>query len=764
MRLKTIITLFLVYALLVAAIICAADPVSQSIHGKLDSKSGVKSWLINPATSNAPFRTFDNQTTFQSTVICPGAAPILTIQAIPSGVLSGDGELNLVMNYDLDLDGIEESTFAVNHVAGMCSDGLIYGCSPAGSFDNCHYCKWVANQGALSLQCHDSHGFPYTISNLRGCFCFNHACGNPVTGAIEEILSYAGNGALHILQDLNPDMVATDVDMNMQNMTLTFQGAHSASCHQAQGNANQTISRLKNMEDNASLPWQQEVANQPPDSPYSNVETAFQNSGSNAVMRACTIMNDVVYNQECQFTCYSSSMGPGDGSTINNSNPYHPELYQGCHFVKDPQNGCTAMENNPDCTLMDEEIDGVYTVRNGVSTGLSPLPSCRTFQTDPCTHSYSYPRIVGAPTGYENGCICFEFPEVMISVPDTPISSATASGLWHTNWGSSHNPYVPSRQAIAIYYRSSDNSWTCRGNDILPSYPHSSIPGDQTACFAQAQSLHLHNIFVHPVIYRRIHSHHHKRPVIDGYVDISYETARRSTISVCEPYWQIHRRYRCTSGNQNYDFSNVKTRTAYIGAHTNYDDNTRTWSSYGDMPYDDESGAFSTTTTNVGFSFQDDSETCHPACQVRKWGRDENIYLPGQQPDNKSKLFGETRDCIKNEQGQYYCPTKPGEAIIQNCTCRDHFAEVATYLTLTRDASKDVTCSSGVVGGNCVDHHEGPEDIQVLCGYYDEQHKQGEYWKCNTESWVRNSALNSQVHEVYADNRYHCRARSTIPR
>lgn len=41
--------------------------------------------------------------------------------------------------------------------------------------------------------------------------------------------------------------------------------------------------------------------------------------------------------------------------------------------------GCTALESNPDCSLQEETVDGVLTFSNFLPTGITPLPSCRTF-------------------------------------------------------------------------------------------------------------------------------------------------------------------------------------------------------------------------------------------------------------------------------------------------------------------------------------------------------------------------------------------------
>ena len=48
-----------------------------------------------------------------------------------------------------------------------------------------------------------------------------------------------------------------------------------------------------------------------------------------------------------------------------------------CYIQSGISNGCTVLENNPNCQLQSETIDGVVTVNNYVATGLEPLSSCQ---------------------------------------------------------------------------------------------------------------------------------------------------------------------------------------------------------------------------------------------------------------------------------------------------------------------------------------------------------------------------------------------------
>jgi len=55
-----------------------------------------------------------------------------------------------------------------------------------------------------------------------------------------------------------------------------------------------------------------------------------------------------------------------------------------CGITDSITNNCSSLEANDDCTLRDEEVDGVYTYRNYAPTGLNPISSCKTFLDQIC--------------------------------------------------------------------------------------------------------------------------------------------------------------------------------------------------------------------------------------------------------------------------------------------------------------------------------------------------------------------------------------------
>lgn len=82
--------------------------------------------------------------------------------------------------------------------------------------------------------------------------------------------------------------------------------------------------------------------------------------------------------QEDVFICKSPSMGEA-GKTVKND-PYNAALWQGCDEVMEAETSCKQLEEKRmagECSLHSEVVDGVFTFREGASTGLQPAMSCK---------------------------------------------------------------------------------------------------------------------------------------------------------------------------------------------------------------------------------------------------------------------------------------------------------------------------------------------------------------------------------------------------
>jgi len=79
----------------------------------------------------------------------------------------------------------------------------------------------------------------------------------------------------------------------------------------------------------------------------------------------------------------AGGMGGGHGVTAG-CRPvqiyfYLSKPFKGCYITGDHiENGCETLENDSQCVLWEEKVDGVLTVKEGMRTGLYPLTKCET--------------------------------------------------------------------------------------------------------------------------------------------------------------------------------------------------------------------------------------------------------------------------------------------------------------------------------------------------------------------------------------------------
>ncbi|MDR2124683.1 MAG: hypothetical protein LBP38_06870 [Desulfovibrio sp.] len=79
-------------------------------------------------------------------------------------------------------------------------------------------------------------------------------------------------------------------------------------------------------------------------------------------------------------TCMSISKLDWRRTTPVYNDPYFPDKYDGCWKIVPVEDGCKAFAEREDCRVKNILSDGVFTVRNGVSTGLAPQKSCKQFK------------------------------------------------------------------------------------------------------------------------------------------------------------------------------------------------------------------------------------------------------------------------------------------------------------------------------------------------------------------------------------------------
>jgi hypothetical protein len=303
------------------------------------TKEGMNTRMFVPSMSeNAPMKTLDGSKEFNAKLLCPGSSKFMEIFVQPSA--SGD-LVNVIVSQDIDMNGTTDYSFSVPFaISGACANGVM-SCTP-GTWNNCQAYKWTSEEdGKVSLAVTE-------ITNLGGCYCINSSCGsNLVWNNLPVVLRSLGGGAAGAIHSRNSRIVISDV--KIEGTLARYYGQNTRNC----STANPSDSNLEtyyatpgNIESGVGSIVSQQAAD--PNSLYSLMYNTYQNTPQGEV-RTCSIARSAVIKWDPQWECYS------EDATINQ---------------------CETHDNDPNCKLREETVDGVVVFRNFSSTGLVPVASC----------------------------------------------------------------------------------------------------------------------------------------------------------------------------------------------------------------------------------------------------------------------------------------------------------------------------------------------------------------------------------------------------
>jgi hypothetical protein len=311
----------------------------NSVLNIYGSKSGITNNVSNPLTSsNTPMTTVDGSTSFSGQLQCPNSQKFMEVLIQPGA--TGDID-TFIVSQDTNFDGTLDYTFRVPFpVSGICANGVIT-CDP-GAWTNCRTYRWTSDtSGRVSLQ-------PVDLTALGGCFCVNNSCGsNLVFGNTQTIMNVIGGGVAGAIQANDTRYAISNVVID--GMDATYYGQNSGACTASAfgpANAEQYYYNPGSMSADAATQAAEQA--EIPTSVYSTLKTS--DAAGNYQTATCTIARGDMMAWDTSYQCYIQS---------------------------GISNGCTVLENNPNCQLQSETIDGVVTVNNYVATGLEPLSSCQ---------------------------------------------------------------------------------------------------------------------------------------------------------------------------------------------------------------------------------------------------------------------------------------------------------------------------------------------------------------------------------------------------
>ena len=215
------------------------------------------------------------------------------------------------------------------------------------------------------------------LTDLGGCFCVNNSCGaNLVFGNTQTVMNVIGGGVAGAIQKNDSRYAISNVVID--GMDATYYGQNSGGCiasSSGPASAEKYYYNPGNMSSDAAAQAAEQAA--VPTSVYSTLKTS--DAAGNYQTAACTIARGDAIAWDTNYQCFMES---------------------------GISNGCSVLENNANCQLRSENIDGVTTISNYMATGLEPLSSCQPLSsTVSASCEYSCPLGVGYPcTGTNPTC------------------------------------------------------------------------------------------------------------------------------------------------------------------------------------------------------------------------------------------------------------------------------------------------------------------------------------------------------------------------
>jgi len=149
------------------------ESFGKSILDKI--KSNIDKTINNPITKEQDLYTLDGEKVGKVSITC---GEDKTIMKISYSTTIG-GNINLLINGDLNLDDEFEYSTNIDGISGICANGFIR-CND-GSWDNCRYYLLEFNGGISYTET--------VFPKLSGCYCINSSCGGLSSNSKARILN-----------------------------------------------------------------------------------------------------------------------------------------------------------------------------------------------------------------------------------------------------------------------------------------------------------------------------------------------------------------------------------------------------------------------------------------------------------------------------------------------------------------------------------------------------------------------------------------------
>lgn len=422
----------------------AAQESANQALSKFGSAEGIRENASNPLTSEGtPMTTIGNETSFNARMSCPSSSNFLTVSISPT--LTGD-LFPVSIGQDTDFDGENDATYQPPFpVSGICGNGVI-SCDP-GEWTNCSFYKWdAAPSGRADLLSvpMEQLGGCYCINNSCGAPLSSNLSvalkdlGGGVAGAIQSInpkhavtdvriegssINYYGqsSSACSTVPTGGGSTTPEEYYANPGNLSIDTQAevmTQSADPDSYYGIITGSLAAQRTASDVRACAIGRAISitpatsfcqNPPPSGAIaSREETVFLKvyRGSPRSINDCRCSNVSDYCAPPPASVYATvpagavylgtsaenfrDRGRRRGEDRCTYDAY--DYYSLCTrtsdvLIESVTDACSGVDADPKCRLRDESADSVKTYVNYQPTGLTPLPSCRSFTGEVQTHS-----------------------------------------------------------------------------------------------------------------------------------------------------------------------------------------------------------------------------------------------------------------------------------------------------------------------------------------------------------------------------------------
>ncbi len=648
---KTIITIVLsivAFATVAAndeldsAMMDRANEMNSQLSGFYHDADSLKQNLTHPLMSDERLKTADG-TRFDANIGCQSSNQFMQLLAMPAS----SGEVSFNIELDGDMDGQLDSLFSKAAVSGVCANGYIQ--CDVGTWENCRHFEWHVGAD-MSL---DGAAVPMAQRGevLKSCYCVNNACGNGlVVKNFDNIIKDVGSGIANAFQKVNPYYTISAVQAD--GPVMRFYGQEPASCQQEFNGS------LTGYKSNGNTLSAAAFSAAQSDRVFSQVSASMAAGNDGLTIQACRITRELAI-AETQLTDVIEFVS-GHGS-VSYCGSDCIELTIGQDGDDYWQGDCTAFETT---TRFNVKRPGL--IRRAVLT--------KAVFDDWLYIESGQRKVYAGPDDWDG---------------ITPSGDCERKTNWNKDLSIEFTDAFMAGGLIdfntKVLVAGKGEGYT-KARIYVDLSGHCEISGETInhACqlYDNNQDCQLKDESVDGV-----------KTWIDfvstGLVPVSQTEmigGEACAVSVTRDWFVKQRKYACTIGVNQWDFSKGLTRLDTVTS-------SASTTGYTDQPFNLETGSSTNHTMSLAIPDIPAPQACVQACKTRRLIDDIAVNNLGNSAANRAD--SSRYETFYHQCGSGSCPLGPGEALVKACQCMNEFAETASIMQILRLSGKDMICTSG---------------------------------------------------------------------